>query len=541
MALGTQRSFDDMGAHLSTVPFCVLDIETTGGRAEELGITEIGAVRYEGGVETGVFQTLVDPGIPIPAFITLLTGIGHATVRGAPRLEEAMASFLEFLGDAVIVGHNVRYDMSFLGAAARSFGYGDIENRTVDTAALARRLVRGEVRNLKLSTLAAHFRSPVKPTHRALEDARATAHVLWCLLERAGTIGVTHLDDLMELPTARGSPHYRKISLTDDLPRRSGVYLFRDRHGVVLYVGKAKNLRTRVRSYFYGDTRRSVANMLRELHSIDSIVCPTELEAQVLEVRLIAEHAPRHNRRSKPARSPHWLKVTDEAFPRLSLVRTPKSDGLLLVGPFRGREAARLVMEAVWDAVPVRRCTGPAGRRSARCSFAQMGRAMCPCDGSLTTDRYGAVVDAVIRGFESDPSMLLDPLAERIKTLAGAARFEDAASVRDRRSALVRALDGRATWRCLQAAGTIRAEGHGGGALIRCGRLEATWPHGEQPPLLATTMPGETAEVATSTAQAEEAHLVWKWLDVPGTRLVDSDGPLVMPATPARPLERIAI
>jgi DNA polymerase-3 subunit epsilon len=541
MSLGSQRSFDDMGAHLSTVPFCVLDIETTGGRAEDLGVTEIGAVRYEGGVETGVFQTLVDPGMPIPAFITLLTGIGHATVRGAPRLEEAMASFLEFLGDAVIVGHNVRYDMSFLGAASRAFGYGDIENRTVDTAALARRLVRGEVRNLKLSTLAAHFRSPVKPNHRALEDARATAHVLWCLLERAGTIGVTHLDDLLELPTAKGSPHYGKISLADGLPRRSGVYLFRDRHGVVFYVGKAKNLRTRVRSYFYGDTRRSVTNMLRELDSIDHILCPTELEAEVLEVRLIAEHAPRHNRRSKPSRSPHWLKLTAEEFPRLSLVRTPKPDGLLLVGPFRGREAARLVMEAVWDAVPIRRCTGPPGRRSARCSFAQMGRALCPCDGSLPEAQYRAVVDELTHGFEHEPSRLLAPLADRIQSLASSARFEDAAWVRDRRSALVRALERRAEWRCLQTAGTIRAEGPGGGALIRAGRLEATWPRGDQPPLLDSSPAGDPAEAADSGALAEEAHLVWNWLSAPGTRLVDSDGPLVMPASPARPLERIAI
>jgi len=541
MSLGSQRSFDDMGAHLSTVPFCVLDIETTGGRAEELGITEIGAARYECGVETGVFQTLVDPGMPIPAFITLLTGIGHATVRGAPRLEEAMPSFLEFLGDAVIVGHNVRYDMWFLGAASRAFGYGDIENRTVDTAALARRLVRSEVRNLRLGTLAAHFRSPVKPNHRALEDAKATAHVLWCLLERAGTIGVTHLDDLLELPTAKGSPHYRKISLADDLPRRSGVYLFRDRHGVVFYVGKAKNLRTRVRSYFYGDTRRSVATMLRELHSIDHIVCPTELEAEVLEVRFIAEHAPRHNRRSKPSRSPHWLKLTAEEFPRLSLVRTPRPDGLLLAGPFGGREAARLVMEAVWDAVPVRRCTGPPGRRPARCSFAQMGRAMCPCDGTLTPAEYRVVVDAVIGGFGQEPALLLDPLADRIQSLAATARFEDAAWVRDRRSALVRALERRAAWRCLQTAGTIRAEGPGGGALIRGGRLETTWPHGGQPPLLPGDPPPDPEEVADSGGAAEEAHLVWKWLNTPETRLVDSDGPLLMPAMPARPLERIAI
>ena len=108
---------------------------------------------------------------------------------------------------------------------------------------------------------------------------------------------MTHLDDLLRLPTAKGSPHYGKISLTDSLPRSPGVYLFRDRDGEVIYVGKAKNLRTRVRSYFYGDNRRSIAQMLRDLHTIDHHPCTTELEAEIAELRLIHANRPRYNRR----------------------------------------------------------------------------------------------------------------------------------------------------------------------------------------------------------------------------------------------------
>ena len=244
MSVGFQRSFDDLGAPLHEVPFCVLDLETTGATAANCEITEIGAVRYDGGELTGTFQTLVNPGVAIPPTITVLTGITQVMVVEAPRIGEALPSLLEFIGDAVIVGHNIRFDLSFLNAAALRLGYGKLPNRSADTVALARRLVRQETRNLKLSTLAAHFRSPVTPTHRALDDARATAHVFWGLLERAGTLGVTHLDDLMRLPTAKGQPHYRKIALTESLPRRPGVYLFRDVNGTIIYVGKAKNLRT---------------------------------------------------------------------------------------------------------------------------------------------------------------------------------------------------------------------------------------------------------------------------------------------------------
>ena len=222
MALPVQRCFDDLGVPLAEVPFCVLDIETTGGSPAGCGITEIGALRFRGGELDGTFHTLVNPHQEIPAFITVLTGITQAMVIEAPPIEQALPALIEFIGEAVVVGHNVRFDLSFLNAAAERLGYGRLANRSVDTYALARRLVRSELRDLRLGTLAAFFGSPTTPNHRALEDARATAFVLWGLLERAGTLGITHLEDLLQLPTARGAAHYGKIRLADSLPRRPG-------------------------------------------------------------------------------------------------------------------------------------------------------------------------------------------------------------------------------------------------------------------------------------------------------------------------------
>ena len=201
-----QPSFDDLSTPLFDVTFCVLDLETTGGSPRDCAITEIGAVKYQGGDLLGTFQTLVDPGLPIPPLITVLTGITEAMVVEAPDIGTALPTFLEFIGDAVIVGHNIRFDMSFLNAAAALHGYSQLSNDTVDTAGLGRRLVSEEVRNMRLQTLAAHFRSPVTPIHRALDDARATAHVLHGLLERAGSLGVTNLDDLLQLPRPRAAP-----------------------------------------------------------------------------------------------------------------------------------------------------------------------------------------------------------------------------------------------------------------------------------------------------------------------------------------------
>lgn len=536
-----QPSFDDLSTPLFDVTFCVLDLETTGGSPRDCAITEIGAVKYRGGRLLGTFQTLVDPGLPIPPFITILTGITEAMIVEAPDIAAALPAFLEFIGDAVIVGHNVRFDLSFLNAAAIEHGYPRLTNDTVDTAALSRRLIRDEVRNLRLQSLAAHFRSPVTPNHRALEDARATAHVLHGLLERAGSLGVTNLDDLLQLPRARGSAHYSKISLTEHLPRRPGVYLFRDRHGNPIYVGKATNLRARVRQYFYGDERRSIGNLMRELDSVDHIVCPTPLEAEVTELRLIHAHRPRYNRRSRPPKTSHWVKLTDEAFPRLSVVRTLRSGALAHLGPFRSKAAADLVVGALWEATMIRRCSTRPGSRSGCCAPAQMGVALCPCDGTLDPAAYRKVVDQLIEGVTRRPSTLLEPLVEKMGQLSAELRFEEAAWARDRHYALARALETTRSWVALNGLGVAELEDSDGShVVIDHGRLVCSWSQGSSPPLRPAPdhEEGQAASVPDSVEIAEEARLIWTWMQTNPVRIVDASGSLALPAEPVIRLDR---
>ena len=541
MTLALQPSFDDLSTPLFDVTFCTLDLETTGASPADCEITEIGAVKHRRGEVVGTFQTLVDPGAPIPPSITILTGITQAMVLDAPQIATALPSFLEFVGDSVIVGHNIRFDMSFLRAAAERTGYPAFDNPTIDTVALARRLVRSEVRNLRLKTLAGHFRSPIAPNHRALEDARATAHVFHALLERAGSLGVTNLDDLIQLPRARGAAHYSKIRLTEDLPRRPGVYLIKDRRGTVIYVGKASNLRARVRQYFYGDPRRSIESMMRELDTIDYQVCPTDLEAEITEVRLIHTHRPRYNRRSRPPKTSHFVKVTCEAFPRLSVVRTLKEDGLAYLGPFRSKKAADLVVSAIWDSVPIRRCRTRPGSRSAPCAPAQLGVAMCPCDGSLDEKAYREVITRLVEGMTNRPDILLTPLERKMNELSKNRRYEEAAWVRDRHDALARSIEAKQQWGSLVGGGIWEAEADDGSfALIDHGHLMATWDHDQPPPLRPMGTPDTRyPEVPPNVGVAEETRLVWRWLERTNLRLINSTGALSVPARAARPLASV--
>lgn len=532
-----QASFDDLGAPLAEVTFVVVDLETTGAAPGADAITEIGALKLRGGELLGTFETLVNPGVPIPPLITVLTGITEAMVLPAPRVDEVLPAFLEFLGDAVVVGHNVRFDVAFLDAALEARGYPRLANRRVDTLGLARRLLRDEVPNFKLETLARHLRVPTAPSHRAYADAAATTEVFHSLLERAGSLGVLGLDDLLSLPSVRAHPSVAKLSLTARLPREPGVYLFRDRDGRVLYVGKATNLRSRVRSYFSGDTRRKVPQLLRETTAIEHFVCRAPLEAAVREVRLIQELQPRFNRQGKAWRQYAYLKLTDERFPRLAVTRVVHP-GDVFLGPLGSSSAAHAVREAIETAVPLRRCTRRIGRSAAPepgppCVPAQLGVASCPCRGHVGEEGYDAVVDLVRRGLSGEHHLLLDPLDTRMRRLADDERFEEAAATRDRLAALTRALRRRRLVRQVRAAGRLVVEHDGTEVVIEHGRLLLDGGPGARPLLEPATEP----QLPPARDEIDELLLVARWLEQSAARitLVGAGGTLAseLPALPS--------
>ena len=473
-----QRSFDDLGTPLEDVTFCVIDLETTGGSVHDCYITEIGAVRLRGGQRDGTFQTLVNPGCAIPPTITVLTGISDSMVIRAPRIEEVLPTLLEFIGDAVIVGHNIRFDLSFLDAALVRDERPTLSNVSIDTVALARRLLRDEVPNCRLGTLAEHLRLPHRPTHRALDDALATGDLLHLLIERAGTLGVSGLDDLRLLPTLMGSAHISKLRLTDRLPRTPGIYLFRGAHGEVLYVGKATNLRARVRQYFSSDDRRKIGNLLRETERIDHKRCSHPFEAAILEIRLIHHLRPRYNRQANRWESSVFLKLTlGERLPRLSIVREPRDDGGLYLGPLPSRRMATAAMEAIQTSIPLRRCTARGrGQRTGPCIPAQLGVSMCACTPDFDPSRYAAVVATAAEAMRGRAELIVEPLRARMDRLAAEERFEEAALTRDRLIAVCDALRRQAWFDQLRSVERLVVRRPDGSAFeLRRGRLTHLW------------------------------------------------------------------
>ncbi|HET7475864.1 MAG TPA: DEDD exonuclease domain-containing protein [Dermatophilaceae bacterium] len=544
-ARGVQGTLDELGTSLREVTFVVVDLETTGGPPSGAAITEFGAVKVRGGEVLAEFQTLVNPAEPIPAFISVLTGITDLMVAGAPRIEAVLPAFLEFAGDAVLVAHNAPYDISFLKAAAALTGRAWPKPTVLDTAHLARQLVtRDEAPDCRLSSLARLFRATTRPDHRALHDARATVEVLHALLERVGNLGVRTLEELSSFTSRVSAAQRRKRHLADGLPSAPGVYLFKDAQGRVLYVGTAKDLRRRVRTYFTASEQRSrIAEMVGVAASVTPVVCQTSLEASVRELRLIAAHKPRYNRRSRnPERVP-WVKLTVEPFPRLSIVREVRDDGARYVGPFASQLAAESAVAAMHEVVPLRQCTRrlSARTRSAECVLAELGRCGAPCSGAQTQAEYAAVVAAAAALISGDSRTVVGALRRRMKLLAAQERYEEAGAVRDRTLHLVRAAARAQRLAPLASSPEVvaarRAEPGGWEVVcVRFGRLAGTCvaPPGADPMPYVEALRA-SAEVVTPGAPPapaafpEETELVLRWLEAPGVRIVHLDGQWTCP------------
>lgn len=544
-ARGVQGTLDDLGTPLVDVTFVVVDLETTGGSPADSAITEVGAVKVRGGERLGEFATLVDPGVPIPPFITALTGITQQMVTNAPPMSAVLPAFLEFARGCVLVAHNAPFDIGFLRAACTAHDHPWPAFPVVDTADLARRvLTREKVPNCKLATLARYFRTGTEPCHRALADARATVDVLHGLIERLGSYGVHSLEELRAFAKTPTPEQRRKRHLADGMPSAPGVYLFEDARGEVLYVGKSNDLRARVRSYFTAsETRRRIREMVGLAERVRPIVCATALEAEVRELRLIAEHKPRYNRRSKFPERTLWLKLTvGETFPRLSIVRDCRDEQAVYLGPFGSLRQAEEARAALHEAVPLRQCTQRltprliAHGRARTCALGQIGRCGAPCEGRQSADVYLRHVETARSIMEGDVRPVVAAARVRIDRLAVQLRYEEAAAQRDRLAAFVRAAARgqrlAALARCPQLVAARPAFGGGWElAVVRHGRLAAAgtvpqgaspWPHVEAAVATAeTVIPGPGP---VGGAIPEEVECVLRWLEGPGTRLVELEG-----------------
>ncbi|HKA26014.1 MAG TPA: exonuclease domain-containing protein [Gaiellaceae bacterium] len=330
---------------LEEAEFVVFDLETTGLSAARCQICEIGAVRVRALELVDSFQSLVDPQVALPEPVARLTGLRERDLRSAPPAAEVLSRFLTFASDTLLVAHNARFDQSFLERQLLTLHGRRLSEPPLCTAALARRLLEGRLRRVGLGSLANFFGVPTTPCHRALPDAEATAQVLVHLIGLAQERGARRLSELRGLAAPRRRRVYDKRALARGAPTRPGVYLFRDRRGQVLYVGRARDLRARLRSYFRSERQRpSVEAALLALDRIECRVLGSELEAAIEELRLIRELDPPANARGRRKDSGLYLKRRGDDF----IV----SKTATRLGPIAGRRQASLAARVLSSCTP---------------------------------------------------------------------------------------------------------------------------------------------------------------------------------------------
>jgi DNA polymerase-3 subunit epsilon len=550
-SISWQPSFDELGRALIDTTFVVVDLETTGGSHSSDAITEIGAVKIRGGEIIGEFQTLINPELPIPAFITVLTGITDAMVVEAPKIGEALFSFLEFAGspqETVVIAHNAPFDIGFLKSASARCDVPWPGYQVLDTARIARYVVtRDEAPNCKLGTLATFFGAHTDPNHRALSDARATVDVFHGILDRLGSFGVTTLEDLKSFTNRITDAQRKKRFLAEGLPNSPGVYIFRDSHNEPLYIGTTRNLRTRVRSYFTAaETRKRILDMVSLAERLDFIETPTIIEAEVRELRLIAEKQPRFNRRSKFQEKAVWVKLTEESFPRLVSVRGHRglSDEVGWCGPFNGRDEAARAIEALYEVTQIRQCTPRITLKSMKsaspCALFDMKRCGAPCVGKESVDSYASHVLTTQVSLHHDATSLLSTINTRMHELAEQERFEEAADIRNRLSAFIRGTARGQRIRSLtrvphMVTAFMVAPQQWEFLVIRFGRLAGSAQGSSKNYREIVESLRLTADVVADNGEIlpashhEEVEVLLRYLNQDGVRLVEIDGEWSLP------------
>jgi DNA polymerase-3 subunit epsilon len=433
-ALWSLRKSFGLRVPLDEACFTVVDLETTGGRAGPGAIIEIGAWKMAGRRLVESFQTLVRPHRAIPPFVSGLTSITNEMVRQAPRIEEVLPAFRDFLGDSVMVAHNAAYDFSFLDFEFRRiFGIG-LNNPVLCTLRMARRFMPS-LKRKRLDALAEHFGLSTEGRHRGLGDARMAAEILSIFIEMAAKMGLTRLDRLIDdhQRGAAGRRIERHIAPEEiaALPTAPGVYLMRNERGDLLYIGKARRLKDRVGSYFNSSVSAKTADLISHVWQIETRVTRSSLEAALLEAQLIRELKPPFNRMLKGVAPAFFLRIDMmDDFPRIVVTqKMTRRRGVMFLGPFVGKRGIDHSARTLSRLLGLRTCSGrlQPDVDFSPCIYGQMGHCSAPCNLGIDESAYDdRVRDAVgfLRG--ASTGSILGGLAKARDQAAAAMRFEEA-------------------------------------------------------------------------------------------------------------------
>jgi DNA polymerase-3 subunit epsilon len=425
---------------LSIVPvdnaeFCVVDVETTGLSPSYNNIIEIGIIKVSGLKIIDSYQSLVNPQREVPYYITQLTGITSDDVYNAPFFEDIANEVADFISGHIIAGHNLSFDKSFLRKEFEACGKDVLLKHDVCTLKLARRMYP-MLKSKSLGSVCRHLGVNNMSAHRALGDAKVTARILIKMIsELKENYGVHYADELIKFQKLEKKDLKVKVkqSLSDDLaalPHAPGIYYFLNSKNEIIYIGKAKSLRDRVKSYFSSAAPSKAKKIIKQASRLKIQITNSELTALLNEAELIKVINPKHNTMLKSYGNKYFLRVnTSREFPSIEISNSFSFDGNDYFGLFISRRKAVEILEMISKTFAIRECNEKEFAKKRRCFLADIERCTAPCENK-DKGIYFEELEKIYEFLNGKNHYALDRLINKMKEHSDNMKFEKAAEVK---------------------------------------------------------------------------------------------------------------
>ena len=421
---------------LKEAEFSVLDVETTGLSARNNRVIEIGIVKVKNLKVIDKYTTLINPGCDIPYFITQFTGISNNDVAYSPSFYDTAEDIEEFIGNSIICGHNLSFDEGFLRYEFIRNGFEPLSNLNVCTLKLSRKIFPS-LKSKSLASVSEHLGIVNRTSHRALSDAEATAQILIKLIKKLSKEqGIKTIQQLLEFESSLASSNIN-LKLPKEmydslysLPDAPGVYYFLNKKNEIIYIGKAKSLKDRVRSYFASTSTGKTKKIVKQAAKIKTDLTNSELTALLLEAESIKLLNPKHNSQLKKYGNKYFIRISrSHKYPKAEITTKFDFDGNDYFGLFISRRKAEVVLDIIDKTFSLRECNDKEFRKGKKCFLADIERCTAPCVKSNDPDYFdelGRVYEFLSGGNQS----ALDRMLFKMKDYAAKEKYEKAAETK---------------------------------------------------------------------------------------------------------------
>ncbi len=425
-----------LAQNIDDAVFSVLDVETTGLNAAFNNIIEIGIVKINKGKVMDRFSSLVNPARIIPPFITEFTGISNEDVFDAPLFEDIHSEILEFIKNSVITGHNLSFDLSFLRREFSNCGIEKFQPVTLCTLKLAKR-VYPLLKSRSLQNLAYSLKIKNEAAHRALSDAETTGKILYKIIkklkedENFETVGELVNYQFTTNQKLNKKPISKKLNNQfAALPDAPGIYYFLNAKDEIIYIGKAKSLRDRIKSYLSSSSPKKTKKILKQAKKIKTELTNSELTALLAEAEVIKLINPRLNIQLKKYNNKYFLKITKtHKAPAAVITNHFDFDGDDYFGLFVNRKKAEQMKELVDKVFMLRECSDKEFKLKKSCFLAEIERCTSPCTKESDSDYYSEL-EKVYEFMYGKNQFALTRMINKMKFFSEQLKFEKAAEIK---------------------------------------------------------------------------------------------------------------